>query len=97
MDIPAEHYSEISEYVSKPIAFTEIGWHSADSPTGWESSESEQAEFINKFFELTKDLDMEVVVWSFIYDPDIFEPFNSMGLITQEGHEKLAWSTWNTK
>ena len=51
-DIPAEHYSEILSNISKPVAFTEIGWHSSDSPTGWESSESEQAEFINKFFEL---------------------------------------------
>jgi hypothetical protein len=96
-DIPTDHYSEILSYVSKPIAFTEIGWHSVNSPSGWESSETEQVEFINTFFELTKDLDVEVAVWSFMYDPDIFEPFNSMGLITREDHERLAWDVWYTK
>ena len=96
-DIPRDHYSEILSHVSKQIAFTEIGWHSGDSPTGWESSEAEQAEFINKFFELTEGLDVEVAIWSFMYDSDTFEPFNSMGLIARDGHEKLALEVWNTK
>lgn len=94
-DIPSDHYTEILSHVSKPIAFTEIGWHSAASPEGWESSESEQAEFINEFFDQTEDMNVEVAVWSFMYDPDIFEPFNSMGLISNEDHERLAWDIWN--
>ncbi|MFC1802394.1 hypothetical protein ACFL0D_00325 [Thermoproteota archaeon] len=93
-DIPIDHYTEILSYVSKPIAFTEIGWHSATSPTGWESSEQEQAEFIETFFELTKDLDVEIAVWTFMYDLGMFEPFNTMGLINSEGKEKLAWNNW---
>ena len=29
-----------------------------------------------------------------MYDIDIFEPFNTMGLISNEGKEKLAWQEW---
>ncbi len=93
-DIPENHYTEIKTHTTKPIAFTEIGWHSAASPTGWESSEEEQAEFIKTFYALTKDLNVEIAVWSFMYDFSIFEPFNSMGLISIEGKEKLAWQEW---
>ena len=45
-EIPQDYYSEIKSHTTKPIAFTEIGWHSDASPTGWESSEKKQAEFI---------------------------------------------------
>jgi hypothetical protein len=94
-DIPMDHYLEILSHTSKPIAFTEIGWHSAGSPAGWESSETEQAEYINLFYDLTGNMQVEVAVWSFMYDPDIFEPFDSMGLISKEGHKRLAWTAWN--
>lgn len=93
-DIPNDHYSEILSHVSKPVAFTEIGWHSASSPVGWESSESEQAEFIYAFYDLTKHMEVEIAVWSFMYDPDIIEPFNSMGLIDEDDHARLAWDVW---
>jgi hypothetical protein len=96
-DIPHDHYSDILLHVSKPVAFTEIGWHSSNSLVGWESSESEQADFINKFFELSKDMNIEIAIWSFMYDPDIIEPFDSMGLITRGGHNRLAWDIWNSK
>ncbi|MEW5955896.1 MAG: hypothetical protein AB1626_05185 [Candidatus Micrarchaeota archaeon] len=93
-EIPADYYSEISSRVSKPIAFTEVGWHTAASPVGWESSEAEQAEFVAKFFELTAGLDKELVVWSFVYDPATVEPFNSMGLRKSDGTPRPAWNAW---
>jgi hypothetical protein len=93
-DIPEDHYAEIRNYTTKSIAFTEIGWHSAASPLGWESSEQEQAEFIQIFFELTQDVDREIVIWSFMYDPDIVEPFNSMGLRRSDGTTRPAWAAW---
>jgi hypothetical protein len=93
-DIPGDYYTEIREHTSKPIAFTEMGWHSIASPQGWESSEAEQAEFIRRFFTLTEDLDPEIVVWSFMYDPDIIEPFNSMGLRRSDGTARLSWNAW---
>ena len=93
-EIPADYYSEISSRVSKPIAFTEVGWHTAASPVGWESSEAEQAEFVTKFFELTKDLDKELVIWSFMYDPAYEGPFGSMGLRRSDGTPRPAWDAW---
>ena len=94
-DIPSNHYAEIKSHTSKNIAFTEIGWHSGASPKGWESSEEEQAEFVAVFFELSRDLNKELVFWSFMYDQDTFEPFNSMGLRRRDdGTAKLAWNEW---
>jgi hypothetical protein len=94
-DIPKDHYTEILNYTSKPIAFTEIGWHSSDSPEGWESSKQEQAEFLDFFHDQTQRLNVEVAVWSFMYDPEIIEPFNSMGLIDDNGTFRAAWYVWN--
>ena len=93
-EIPAEYYSEIKSHTSKPLAFTEIGWHSAVSPAGWESSEAEQAEFVAAFFQLTRDLDSELAIWSFMYDPQTFEPFDSMGLRHADGTARPAWAEW---
>ena len=96
-DIPDDHYSEINYYTSKPVAFTEIGWHSEASPQGWESSEQEQAEFIESFFRLTNDIDMKIAIWSFLYDPDIIEPFRSMGLRRADGTARPAWDVWKRR
>jgi len=93
--IPADYYAEIKTHTAKPVAFTEIGWHSAASPKGWESSDLEQAEFVSRFFNLTQDLNMELVIWSFMYDQDTSEPFNSMGLRRRsDGTAKPAWEEW---
>ncbi len=93
--IPTDYYAEIKARTTKPVAFTEIGWHSEASPKGWEGSETEQAEFIPAFFNLTKDLSKELVVWSFIYDQNTSEPFRSMGLRRRgDGTAKPAWDEW---
>lgn len=94
VDIPKNHYLEIRSHTSKPIAFTEVGWHSAASPKGWESDEAEQAEFIKTFFKLTNDLNPKMVIWTFMYNPKAIEPFNSMGLINDDETKKIAWNTW---
>ena len=93
-DIPEDHYTEISEHVSKPIAFTENGWHTEAYPPEWESSEEEQAEYITRFFELTKDLNVEVTVWSFMYGQGTIQPFNTMGLRRPDGTARPAWDEW---
>lgn len=93
--IPVDYYTEIKARTTKPLAFTEIGWHSEASPTGWESSDAEQAEFVVTFFNLTKDLNKELAIWSFMYDQDTFEPFKSMGLRRRgNGTAKPAWDKW---
>jgi hypothetical protein len=94
-DIPANYYTEIKSRTQKPVAFTEIGWHSDASPMGWESSDAEQAEFVRTFLALTKELDKELTIWSFMYDQDTIEPFNSMGLRRRtDGTAKQAWDEW---
>lgn len=101
-EIPSDYYSEISKHTSKPIAFTEIGWHSGSiglEQTGWESSQEEQAQFAARFFELADGLDTEFVIWPFMYDKDANNAgvnvlFNSMGLHDKEGKEKKAWNVW---
>ncbi len=93
-DIPFEYYKDIQSHTTKPIAFTEVGWQSAASPVGWESSEEEQAEFIEIFFRLSQNLDTKVVIWSFMFDPDAIEPFNSMGLIYNNGTLKKSYTLW---
>jgi hypothetical protein len=93
--IPDYYYKVIASHTDKHVAFTEIGWHSEQSPLGWESSDEEQAEFVRTFFELTGDLNAEFLVWSFLYDPDTIEPFRSMGLCDREdGRERPAWEVW---
>jgi hypothetical protein len=93
-EIPLDYYSEIKAHTEKPVAFTEIGWHSEPGPVGWESSEAEQAEFIATFFNSTGDLNKELVIWSFMYDQDTLAPFRSMGLYGKDGTAKLAWNEW---
>lgn len=93
-EIPADYYSEIKLHTAKPIAFTEIGWHSDASPAGWESSEEEQAKFAAIFFSSTEELSKEFVIWSFMYDQKTFEPFKSMGLRRGDGTAKLVWDEW---
>ena len=93
-DIPEGHYAEINEHVSKPIAFTENGWHSEAYPPEWESSEEEQARYVERFFGLTEDLDVEVTIWSFMYGPGTIKPFDSMGLRRDDGTARPAWDAW---
>jgi len=93
-EIPTDYYTEIKTHTTKPIAFTEVGWHSSNSPKGWESNEAAQAGFISNFFALAKNLNKELVIWSFLYDQKTFEPFNSMGLRRADGAAKAAWNEW---
>ncbi|MCL5094049.1 MAG: glycosyl hydrolase 53 family protein [Patescibacteria group bacterium] len=90
-EIPADYYLEIKNHTQKPIAFTEVGWPSGADILGWESSEEEQASFIQRFFELTKDLKPELAIWAFMYDQNTIEPFKTMGLINSKGTAKSAF------
>ncbi|MCX6656629.1 MAG: hypothetical protein NTY03_16140, partial [Candidatus Bathyarchaeota archaeon] len=93
-EIPDDYYEEIREFTLKPIIFSEIGWHCEGSPVGWESSEAEQAAFIIRYHELTKNLGVEIAVWCFVYDPNTIEPFRSMGLCRDDDTSRPAWDSW---
>ena len=92
--MPNDYYAEIRTHTTKPVAFTEIGWHSSADPPGWESSEAEQADFVALFFERTEVLKPEFRIWSFLYDQGVPVPFHSMGLYRADGNPKPAWDAW---
>lgn len=93
-EIPSDYYSEISQHTTKPIVFTEIGWFRNPEITGWESSEDEQAQFIKRYFELTKDLDVRLDIWSFLYDPQTSTLFKTMGLLSKDQDSSAALDAW---
>lgn len=93
--IPAGHYSRIADVTSKPVAFFECGWHSGANIPGWESSEAEQARFVSKFFDSTNSLDPIAIIWSYLFDQQIAEPFTTMGLWNSSTNSpKAAWTVW---
>ncbi|NIO19890.1 MAG: hypothetical protein GTN76_03910 [Candidatus Aenigmarchaeota archaeon] len=60
-EITSDYYKQIQTYTNKPIAFTEIGW----------TTENEQAEFLVRFLELTKGMDIEMVNWLFLHEMEL--------------------------
>lgn len=92
-EIPSDYYDEIRDHTDKPVGFTESGWF-RDGYPGWESSEEEQARFIELFFELATGLDPEIMVWSFLYDQDVQEPFHNMGLLKVDEETSKALDAW---
>lgn len=96
-DLGDTYYSEINDHTKKPVLFTEVGWY-AKGITGWdESSEAEQAAFVDRFFALTKSVEPRVMIWSFLYDQQVGEPFTSLGFFDRDGKERQAWATWKSK
>lgn len=93
-DIPADYYTaEITQHTSKPIAYTEAGWFRVGF-AGWESTPEEQARFASRYLELTKPLNPGLLIWSFLYDQAVVEPFTSMGLLGKDGVSTPAWEAW---
>lgn len=95
-EIPADYYSEIASRTTKRIAFTELGWHVSAAVPEWGSDEAEQAAFVERFADLAAPLrDRTVmIVWSFLYDAGLPEPFVGMGLRRADGSARPAWDAW---
>lgn len=100
-DIPDDYYTEIAEHTDRPIAFSESGWLSAPLSTAPDSefggSEAEQADFVQRFFELTADLDLAFAMWSFPNDigPAINPAFETVSLRHNDGRPKPALAVWH--
>lgn len=94
-DIDEGYYSRINRYTDTPIAFTEIGWISTES-------EEEQARFLIKFLELTGDLDVEMVNWLFLHEPELDGIVGDIGglatatvsLKNMDGSKKEIYDVW---
>lgn len=96
-EIPTTYYSDIATTTDKSIIFSEIGWSSGETPAGWESNETEQANFIDIFWQLNQDLQPKFVIWNFMYDQEVTEPFNQMGLVSRSDTEKIGWERFLSK
>lgn len=93
-DIPAEYYTELSQKTSKSIIVSELGWF-RDGPAGWESSVAEQADFIERFGQLTDSLTLRAIIWSFLYDqPAAAVPFDTAGLLQAGLTDSEAFEAW---
>jgi hypothetical protein len=94
--INPDYYTRLKAYLSKPIAFTEIGWPS----TG---SEKEQADFLVRFLELTESIDLELVNWLFLHEMDVTQGFGqgvfspetgTIALKQTDGTPKEVYRIW---
>lgn len=86
--IPDNYYLEIRKHSNKKIAFTEIGWQSNNK------TEKDQNDFILRFLQLTKGLNVECVNWVFMHDLPGFGPLKKVGLRKSNGTPKQSWDTW---
>jgi hypothetical protein len=93
-EIPADYYQSTADSIDKPIAITESGWASENPAEGWESSEEEQAKFVDLLSERLRPIKPELVIWSFLFDQQLDPPFAGTGLISRDGREKAAWVRW---
>ena len=94
-EIPDDYLTEITDYTDQPIVFTEMGWF-REGVTGWESTPEEQAEYIDRYFELSEPIDPVFTIWSFYYDQGTFEPFSTMGLLDVNMTETAGLEAWSS-
>jgi hypothetical protein len=102
-DIPDDYYVDAKQRTpSAPIAFTEIGWPSADlggpatgSPYG--GTPEEQAAFVTRFLALTRPLTPSVALWTFPNDLGASAPgtYASISLRRNDGTPKPALEAWH--
>lgn len=96
-ELPADYFTGIKAYTTKPLAICGTGWQSAEGVSGWPGSEALQAEYVQVFFSHSGDLNTEFSVWSYLYDPvAMAEPFRSMGLLRTDGSPRPAWHVWTS-
>lgn len=92
--LPANYYTRLREYTSKPILIAESGWPTSGSSG---ASVANQTAFLNRLPELTRDLSPRLWIWWFPHDwagdgyPTFFK---TMGLRQSSGAPKLSWDSW---
>lgn len=94
-EIPDDYYVTVAERLAGPMAIIETGWHAVDGPPGFQGTPERQARYVERLFELTGDLPLEMAVWLHLYDqPGAPMPFGSMGLFDGAGESRPAWEVW---
>ena len=92
-EIPSDYYVEISQKIGLPIAITEMAWLSEDVSIV-EGSEEAQVEFLMDILEKTRSWDLEMMLYSFLFEPHGVDLFESAALNTYEGEAKEVYQYW---
>ena len=93
VEIPPDYYDEIPEYIDLPIAITEMAWISEDVSIV-QGSEKDQVTFLLGVLESTRDWNLEMMLYSFLYEPQGVDLFESAALNTTEGKAKEIYNYW---
>ncbi|WP_435358222.1 hypothetical protein [Haloarchaeobius sp. DFWS5] len=94
-EIPDDYFDAIPAHVDRRVAITETGWSAGTVASGWESSEAEQAQFVERLLADTAPLDLQLLLWSFMYDQAAVPPaFEGMSLRRDDGTPRPAWDDW---
>ena len=96
-EIPSDYYAALADRTDRPIAITETGWTHRTIAEGWESDEAEQAAFVERLSELTDGIDVETLIWLWLYEQQVSEAtvaFQGMSLRRDDGSARPAWDAW---
>lgn len=94
-EIPDDYYAELDERAGRPVAITETGWSQESKGEGWVSDEAEQAAFVDRLLALTADVDVETLLWVWLYEQaDESGAFSGMSLRREDGSARPAWDAW---
>jgi hypothetical protein len=93
-DMPGNYYSYFRNYL-KPgdeVMVMEIGW-----PSGGNSTEKKQEQFVRRLPVLLAELRPTVTIWALLHDvkvPEFDDNLATTGLRTRAGKEKPAYNAW---
>jgi hypothetical protein len=91
-DVPEGLYAALRAHSGKPIAFTETGWPARSDLAGFRSDPEAQALYVAWFASHAPE--PRLAVWLALHDPPTQQPFDSMGLVEQDGAPRPAWQAW---
>lgn len=91
--IPDNYYDEIPAYIDLPIAITEMAWIS-ENVSIVQGGEEDQVAFLLDLLEKTRDWDLEIMLYSFLYEPLGADLFESAALKESSGEAKQIYDYW---
>jgi hypothetical protein len=100
-EVPADYYDEIANHWSGPVIFTEMSWPANPASPPYNGSETIQADWIERFFELVDDMDVLYANHAFLHDPPtgtLNPAFTDAGLRSNDGAiVRPADAVWQAK